>query len=148
MIRYDLRCIRQHHFEAWFRNAADYDRQQEENAVACPICGSLRVSKAIMAPAVASRQQSGDNGPAEAITPVASDPERETVADILRQLHRHVAEHADYVGDRFPEEARRIHYGETEQRAIYGEATPQEAKALVEEGIDLQPLPAPPEESN
>ena len=129
MIVYSLRCKNGHEFEGWFRDSASFDSQACDGSLACPTCNSRRVEKAIMAPSlVASRV-----------------PERSKDARGMRQfmtgLRKYVQENAEYVGNNFAEEARRIHYGETFDRHIYGETTPEEAQALEEEGVDVAPLP-------
>src|SRR5579862_2294100 len=159
MIRYTLSCERSHEFESWFANSAAYDKQAKRGLVTCPLCNSAKVEKAIMAPSLASRQARSDVAepaplpaapPATAAkAPVAmmSPPERE-LRQKLKELRDHVTKNASYVGAKFPEEARKIHYGETEHRSIYGEASPDEAKALHEEGIEFHPLPVLPDEQN
>lgn len=155
MIRYALVCERRHEFEIWFKNSADYDRQRKRKLVTCPVCGSAKVEKAVMSPAVAKSAGRVDP-PAEGVSPEAAQrppvtmmttQERE-LRQKLRELRDHLIKNADYVGPRFPEEARRMHYGEIEHRSIYGEATPQEARELHEEGIEFHPLPVLPEDRN
>ena len=155
MIRYALRCDKEHEFEAWFRSSADYDRAVAAGEAGCPICGPARVEKMPMAPSVARgdhKPAETDNKPAEKSEKMslvaAPDPKQQALIQAMRELRRQVTEHADYVGDRFAEEARKIHYKETEARGIYGEATTEEAKKLVDEGIEFQPLPTFPEERN
>jgi hypothetical protein len=158
MIRYALRCEKEHEFEAWFRSAADYDRALAAGETACPICGPAKVAKLPMAPALgrggskpAERPAGGDGGvdkPEKLRLAAAPDPRQQALLQAMRELRRQVTEHADYVGDRFAEEARKIHYKETEARGIYGEATSEEAKKLLEEGIEFQPLPTFPDERN
>jgi hypothetical protein len=149
MIRFTLRCDRDHEFEAWFRSIADYDKGA---GTACPLCGSEKVEKAPMAPALGRSARS--ETPEQSETPdkvtlaAAPDPRQKAVREALKEMRRQVTENADYVGDRFAEEARKMHYKESEPRAIYGEATGEEAKALVEEGIEFQPLPKLPEDGN
>jgi hypothetical protein len=163
MIRYALNCDHGHTFESWFANSAAYDRQAKRALIACPVCDSTKVEKAIMAPRL------GRSDPADAPEPnklpipapptppapgaapgpvaVMSPPERE-LRKKLKELRDHLTKNADYVGPRFPEQARKIHYGEVEHRSIYGEASPDEAKELHEEGIAFQPLPILPDEFN
>jgi hypothetical protein len=158
MIRYALVCDQRHEFEIWFKNSADYDRQRRRDLVICPVCGSVKVEKAIMAPAVAKASRSiavapaSDAAPpttAEQKAPVAMmSPEERELRRKLRELREHLIKNADYVGPRFPEEARKMHYGEIEHRSIYGEASPQEARELHEEGIEFHPLPILPEDRN
>jgi len=138
MIVYDLKCRKDHVFEAWFRDSAAYDAQADAGDVRCPVCGSKKVEKALMAPNLArgKAQRSADGD-----TELAVEQRR-----ALIELRRQVEENCDYVGDRFPEEARKIHYGETDPRGIYGETSPDEAKALDEEGVKVQRIPwLPPE---
>jgi hypothetical protein len=162
MIRYSLICERKHDFEIWFKNSADFDKQSKRGLVACPACGSAKVEKAIMAPSLGRGSRKGadmampDGAPApeapapvENKTPVAmvSPQERELRAK-LKELRDHLTKNAENVGGKFPEEARKMHYGETEHRSIYGEASPQEAKELLDEGVELHPLPVLPDDRN
>ncbi|HAH65907.1 MAG TPA: DUF1178 domain-containing protein [Rhizobiales bacterium] len=140
MIRYALTCDKGHGFEAWFGSGSDYDVQVEAGAVTCPACGSAGVSKAPMAPAV--RRSRAE--PAEA--PARSE-RRQTYA-LLKDLRAHLKANAEHVGPAFPEEARKMHYGEAEARSIYGEASVEEAEALRDEGIPAVPLPPLPEDQN
>jgi hypothetical protein len=161
MIRYALVCDKGHAFESWFAGSAAYDKQAKRGLVTCPQCGSAKVEKAIMAPRLATSKK-GKAPPeapalpetpmpaaAEAPAPVAmiSPQEREFHAK-LKELRDHLVKNADHVGPKFPEEARKMHYGEIKHRSIYGEATPEEAEALIEEGIEVHPLPVLPEERN
>ena len=143
MIRYSLHCDKGHEFEAWFRSGADYDRAASVNANICPACGSTTVEKSLMAPSVA-RTDRGEKLQLAA----APDPRQTAMREALKELRRKVTENADYVGGRFAEEARKMHYDEIERRGIYGEATSEEAHELVEEGIAFQPLPRVPEDGN
>jgi len=147
MIRYALRCDGDHHFEAWFRSSADYDRAWRAGENACPTCGSTAVEKAIMAPAIGGARRS-DGSEAGKMTLASAAPREKKLREALKELRRRVTENADYVGDRFPEEARRIHYNEVEPRGIYGEATREDARALLEEGVAFQPLPPVPDDAN
>ena len=155
MIRYSLRCKNDHEFEAWFRSGAAYD-----NGVgsACPVCGSKKVEKALMAPALArsanvgmpekSEKPETSAKPDKVTLAAAPDPRLKAMREALKEIRRQVVENAEHVGPRFAEEARKMHYDEIEPRAIYGEATGEEAQALVEEGIEFQPLPTLPEDQN
>jgi len=149
LIRYSLRCHREHEFEAWFRSSADYDKG---TGTACPMCGSDKVEKILMAPAVAGtkkKDQSNESGKAAKVRLAAGpDPRMKEMREALKEIRRQVTENADYVGDRFAEEARKIHFNESEARAIYGEATSEEAQSLLEEGVEFQPLPSLPEDRN
>lgn len=148
MIRYALRCEKDHEFEAWFRSSADYDKAAPKGAVACPVCGASKVEKALMAPAVAGTKKRDEPQAPAKVQLAALDPRELALRAAIKELRQKVAENADYVGDRFAEEARKIHYKEAEARGIYGEATGDEAKALAEEGIEFQPLPTLPEDRN
>ena len=136
MIAYALRCHKGHEFEGWFRDSAAFDEQSGSGHVACPSCSSLRVEKAVMAPAVSGTKKSRKAAEARQLRQFATG------------LRKYVQENADYVGPQFAEEARKIHYGETPDRHIYGEATPKEAQELVEEGVDVAPLPPDLEGAN
>jgi hypothetical protein len=140
MIRYALTCDKGHDFEAWFGSIGDYDVQVEARAVTCPSCGSADVRKAPMAPAV-------KRGRDKALPPRSLSNRRQTYA-VLKNLREHLKTNAEHVGPGFAEEARKMHYGETEERNIYGEATREEAVALAEEGIPALPLPPLPEDHN
>jgi hypothetical protein len=157
MIRYALNCEQGHAFESWFRNSSSFDKQAKRALIACPICNSTKVEKAIMAPRLGRSETADDAAkvppaptpPAPATAPLAvmSPPERE-LRKKLKELREHITKNADYVGPRFPEQARKIHYGEIEHRSIYGEASMDEAKELHEEGIEFHPLPILPDEFN
>ncbi len=142
MILYTLRCDHEHEFEAWFRSSGDYDRAAKAGTNACPVCGSTEVEKALMAPAVTGTKKAGK------VNLAVVDPRRAALAEAIREFRKKVTEGADYVGDKFAEEARKIHFEEAEPRGIYGEATLEEARALAEEEIAFQPLPSLPEEQN
>jgi hypothetical protein len=151
MIVYDLCCDGGHRFEGWFGSSADYASQRERGLVACPQCGSGVVDKAPMAPAVPRK---GNQQQAETKLPVASGGMAIEAAAMLRKLaeiQAEVLKSSTWVGDDFPERTREIHYGERETGAIHGQATAEEAKALLDEGITIAPLlfpVAPPEELN
>jgi hypothetical protein len=161
MIRYALRCDRDHSFESWFQNSAAYDKQAKRGLVTCPLCGSAKVEKTIMAPRLA-RADVPEPPPPIPAPPAAPVPQAAPVKapvaimgaqerelrQKLKELRDHVTKNANYVGAKFPEEARKIHYGETEHRSIYGEASPEDAKALHEEGIEFHPLPVLPDDQN
>jgi len=134
MIKYALSCDHDHGFEGWFGSSSDYDDQAARGLLDCPVCGSKAVRKQIMAPAVAGTKARG--GP-----PAPDAKMREMMMTAMGEVRRQVEEKFDYVGDRFAREARDIHDGKSEDRGIYGEATPKEVKALVEDGIKIAPLP-------
>lgn len=132
MILFDLQCAKGHGFEAWFRNGETYEAQAAAGEVACPVCGDADIRKAPMAPRIAKARSGKD------------EEKRRQAAEIMRELvelRRKVEENCDYVGDSFAEEARKIHYGETEHRDIYGEATAEEAAQLSEEGVTFSRIP-------
>ena len=146
MICFSLHCRNNHTFEGWFRDGASFDRQAEEGSVACPTCGNGTVRKAMMAPAVVRSAGRVVAAPVE--TPVAAAPTQmpdhakaAVMMAMLRKMREHVEKNFENVGERFPEEARRIHYGEADEREIFGRASLEEAKELVEEGIAIRPLP-------
>jgi hypothetical protein len=157
VILYTLACHKQHTFESWFQNSAAYDKQRRRGLVTCPLCGSVKIEKAIMATRLNradTAQPAAIAVPAEATPPadaapvaMMSPPERE-LRQKLKELRDHVTRNADYVGQKFPDEARKMHYGEIEHRSIYGEASPTDAKALHDEGIEFHPLPVLPDDHN
>ena len=164
MIRYKLICDKNHGFESWFKNMDAFEAQVSRGFVTCPVCGTDKVQKAIMAPSVVRTDNERPRAfpPAEGVSDGAS-PARVPISapqaallterdqqlrEMARALRRHVIENASYVGDEFANEARRIHAGDAEERAIYGEATGQEVRDLIEEGIEVLPLPPAPEKGN
>ena len=137
MIKYALTCEHEHPFEGWFGSSADYDDQQANGMLECPVCASTAVRKQIMAPAVAGTKRTK---PAD-----ASPQMHSMMMEAMGRVRRHVEDNFDYVGDAFAREARDIHEGRSEDRGIYGEASPAEVKKLVEDGVPVAPLPdAPP----
>lgn len=160
MIRYALRCERDHTFESWFQSSSAYESQVKRKLVECPTCGSTKVEKAIMAPRIVSKK-GRDAAPVPAAPVPAPAPEvilpgptsllmaqeRELRAKI-KELREHIVKNADNVGERFPNEARKMHYGDIEHRPIYGDASPEEARALIEEGVEVTPLPVLPDDRN
>jgi hypothetical protein len=173
MIRYTLVCNKHHEFESWFANSAAYDKQVKRGLVTCPMCGSAKVEKALMAPRLtrsgsssrqSERQEVHKESPLEAPArqpaqaapdaaaspaPVAMmTPQEQELRRKLRELRDHLVRNAENVGPRFPEEARKMHYGEAEHRSIYGVASAKDAEALHEEGIAFSALPVLPEDRN
>lgn len=147
MIRYDLVCTDGHEFDGWFSDSAAFDKQARKGLVACIHCGSTKVEKQLMAPGIAAKS----NRKSEAARPMlaaALDPRQQKLMQLMREVRKAVEENSEYVGNRFADEARKIHYEEADKRGIYGETTAADAKALIEEGIDIHPLPVLPEESN
>jgi hypothetical protein len=159
MIRYNLRCERGHAFESWFQSSSAYESQEKRRLVNCPACGSANVERAIMAPQIVSRKTRDRAAPAPAAptastevtaptsTPLMMAQERELRVK-LRELRDHIVKNADNVGERFPSEARKMHYGDIEHRPIYGEASPDEARSLIDEGVEVSPLPVLPDDRN
>jgi hypothetical protein len=140
VIQYSLQCAEGHSYDAWFKSAAAYDEQKARGIVLCAICGGRSVEKAMMAPAVARKD-------GERVSLSAAHPEAAKVREFLRQYRQKVVSEADYVGDKFAEEARKIHFEEVAPRGIYGEATKDEVAALVDEGVEFLPLPDVGEEN-
>ena len=159
MIRYTLRCDRGHGFESWFQSSGAYDSQVKRKLVSCPNCGSVKVEKAIMAPQIGKKAKARAAESEVAATPPASTEistgstplmmaqEAELRAKI-KELRDHVTKNADNVGEKFPDQARAMHYGDIEHRPIYGEASPDEARSLIDEGIEVSPLPVLPGDRN
>jgi hypothetical protein len=178
MIRYSLQCERNHAFESWFQDSASYDKQAKRGLVSCPICNSVKVEKSIMAPQIprkgrTAEQRAGEEKvlratarrkkaaaaeathasvPVPAATPsteplLMAQQEKELLSK-LKELRDHIKANADNVGEQFPEQARKMHYGEIEHRPIYGDASPADAKALIEEGVEVMPMPVLPEDRN
>lgn len=148
MIHFDLRCRADGHvFDGWFRSGEDFERQLSAGLVECPHCGAHEVEKALMAPAVAARK-AGDASRPGAVAGGALPPGMAEAYAKLQDLAREVRTNGHYVGNRFAEEARRIHFGESEARRIYGEASGAEVKALAEDGIPALPLPPLPEDGH
>ncbi len=141
MIRFALVCEADHDFEGWFRNNEDFDDQCAKALVACPVCGSTSVSKALMAPSIASGKDKRE-------VAVAAGAKQAEIMRKMQQLAREIRASSEDVGERFAEEARKIHYGETDPRGIYGKASGEEVRDLVEDGIGVLPLPDLPEEQN
>jgi len=141
LIRFSLVCEHDHEFEAWFRSSADFEAQKKRGFVDCPTCGSSRVDKALMAPAVSTSEKK------EKMALAMGDAQRRALEE-MKALAAKVRENADYVGDSFAEEARKIHFGEAEARGIYGEATLEEARDLAEDGVEFMPIPVFPDDRN
>ncbi len=142
MIRYSLCCDKAHEFEGWFSESADFDRQKASGFLTCPVCGSPEVSKVLMAPAVSTARQK-DETQALAV----SEAQKQAFVK-LKEAVREIRASSEDVGEKFPEEARKIHYGEVEARGIIGQASPVEVKSLIDEGIEIAPLPVLPDDVN
>jgi hypothetical protein len=159
MIRYNLRCAKGHTFESWFQSSSAYESQEKRKLVSCPACGSTKVERAIMAPQIVSKKgrEAAAPMPAPAVSaettaspesmPLLMAQEIELRAKI-KELRDHIVKNADNVGERFPNEARKMHYGDIEHRPIYGEASPEEARSLIDEGVEVSPLPVLPDDRN
>ena len=179
MIRYALVCDERHEFDSWFANSDAYDSQAKRGLVTCPVCGTVKVEKALMRPHLGRSERSALSEPAESAspppqvptTPATKDgagpapatppaavaapapvammsPQEQEFRRKLKELRDHLVANAENVGPRFPEEARKMHYGEVEHRSIYGIASPDDAKQLHEEGIAFSPLPILPDDRN
>ncbi|MDQ0396345.1 DUF1178 family protein [Labrys monachus] len=145
MIRFSLVCDQGHAFESWFRDGASFDEQAERGLLSCPTCSSSKIAKAIMAPQVARK----DREVPEPQKPVALvSPEEATVRLKIRELRAMLTEHSDYVGEDFAEQARRMHEGEIKHRSIYGEAKSDDVRGLIDDGIEVYPLPNLPDDLN
>lgn len=142
MICYSLTCDNAHEFEGWFSQSADFERQKESGLLSCPVCGSAAVSKLLMAPSVSTGRKK------EELQMLAMDTARQEAMTKLKEAVAAIKANSEDVGTQFPEEARKIHYGEADARGIIGQATPDEAQALIEEGIEIAALPVLPDDVN
>jgi hypothetical protein len=147
MIRYDLICDKGHEFDGWFSDSEAFEKQVKRRLVTCTHCGSEDVSKQIMAPGIPTKANRKTEASQKMLAGTV-DPRTQKLMQMMREVRKNVEENAEYVGDRFADEARKIHYEESKKRGIYGEANPEDAKALIEEGIEVHPLPRLPEDSN
>ena len=149
MIRYDLHCEAGHGFESWFRSSGDYDVQRKRKLVECPVCGSFDIEKQIMSPRLARTDKGERVKRPEEKAPVAMmSPEESEFRQKLKELRDHVTKNAENVGEKFPELARQMHNEEIERRSIYGEASAEEVKSLLDEEVDIHPLPILPDDRN
>jgi hypothetical protein len=142
LIRYELSCDNGHTFEGWFGSADDFDRQQKMALVSCPTCGSAHVAKRLMAPSVSTARKK------ERRQELVVQAGQKEMMGKLREIVTAIRANSEDVGERFPEEARKIHYGETEQRGLIGRASAEEVRDLLEEGVEVAPLPVLPDETN
>ena len=142
MISFNLSCDKDHEFSGWFSSSSNFDEQVAKGYVTCPVCDSHKVTKSLMSPQVSTGRQK------EKVALASQDQTRQEIARQMKELHDKMTEGAEDVGQRFPEEARKIHYGESESRGIYGEANRDEVESLLEEGVEIVPLPSLPEEAN
>ena len=147
MIRYDLICAKGHEFDGWFRDSATYDKQIRRGLVSCTICGSSKIVKQLMAPGIPAKSNTKPEATSRLMAgPI--DPRAQAMMQMMRDYRKHVETNAENVGNNFAEEARKIHYKETAERGIYGHATPDDAAELIEEGIEVHPIPVLPEDGN
>jgi hypothetical protein len=147
MIKYDLICDKGHEFDGWFRDSAAFEKQSKRRLISCTVCGSDEVTKQLMAPGIPVKS---NRKPETSQTMLAGavDTRTQKLMQIMREVRKNIEANAEYVGDRFADEARKIHYAESEKRGIYGEAKLEDAQALIDEGIEVHPLPRLPEDSN
>lgn len=157
MIRYNLVCDHAHEFESWFATSSSFEEQAQRGFVTCPVCSSAKVARAIMAPNVArtdlgekpsAASASQEQAPAAGAAPgpaLLIGEQEAALRSMVRELHRQVREKAEHVGERFAEEALKIHHGETDQRPIYGSASLEDARMLHDEGVEFMPLPRLPD---
>jgi hypothetical protein len=147
MIRYDLVCGKGHEFDGWFRDSSAYDVQAKRGLVSCTVCGNSKIQKQIMAPSIPTKSnRRGETAQRMVAGPV--DPRAAAMMQVMREFRKHVTENSEDVGTKFADEARKIHFKETKERSIYGVATPDDAKALIDEGIEVHPMPRLPEDGN
>jgi hypothetical protein len=142
VIRYSLHCEQAHEFEGWFASSSDFDRQLETGFLTCPTCGSGSIAKTLMAPSVSTARAK------DSMAALAVENGKKEMLEKVKEIVTAIKANSEDVGDKFPEEARKIHYGEADQRGIMGKATMEEAKALIDEGIGIAPLPVLPEDAN
>ena len=131
MIKYSLECNQSHTFDAWFSDSLNFEKQNKNNQISCPNCSSLKIKKSIMAPSIPSKNYKSD----------LLNEKKDKVEVVLSKVRKHVEDNFDYVGDKFADEARSMHYGEKEEREIYGETTIEDAFDLIEEGVNVKPMP-------
>ena len=143
MIVFDLLCGNEHEFESWFQNTEAFEKLAKAKQVSCPICGDTKVSKSLMAPAVSGTKKKGD---AKKAVSAKAAQQMGQYLEAVKEMREQVEKNCDYVGEKFPEEARKMHYGEAETRNIYGEASDSEAEALKDEGVEVQRIPWTPTE--
>ena len=141
MIRYDLVCENEHFFESWFKDSKTYQKQLEANKIACPKCNNSNISKSLMAPGIPKKTNTKNGN-------VIANSSSKSINDAIRKIRDEIKKNSEYVGDQFPEEARKIHYNEAEMRSIYGKASKTEITELVDEGIDIIQIPEIPDDKN
>ena len=160
MILYRLRCSKGHEFDSWFKDSKTYERQEKKSLIGCAVCGDAKVLRAPMAPRLGKGSKKVEvEKPAAPAAPQAPTAEQQQMATLAKHMPKELREallkvraevekNCEHVGDKFAEEARKIHFKEVDQRGIYGEATKEEVQALVEDGVDFMPLPSVKEEHN
>ena len=141
MIRYDLICENEHFFESWFKDSKSYQKQLEANEIACPKCNNSNISKSLMAPGIPKKTNTKNGN-------VIANSSSSSINNAIRKIRDEIKKNSEYVGDQFPEEARKIHYNEAEMRSIYGKASKKEITELVDEGIDIIQIPEIPDDKN
>ncbi len=141
MIRYDLVCENEHFFESWFKDSKSYQKQLEANEIACPKCNNSNISKSLMAPGIPKKTNTKNGN-------VIANSSSSSINNAIRKIRDEIKKNSEYVGDQFPEEARKIHYNEAEMRSIYGKASKKEITELVDEGIDIIQIPEIPDDKN
>ena len=157
MIKYSLICDKEHAFEGWFSTSQDFDEQKKRNLVNCPMCNSSNVTKTLMAPSISTSKRKLQppepikTEPTGSESSVANSPVPENFQELavkIRELRSNILENSKNVGSKFPDEARKIHYGEVEKHSIYGQASAEDVKELVDEGVNILPIPTLPEDNN
>ena len=157
MIKYSLICDNEHQFEGWFSTGQDFDEQRRRNLVNCPMCDSSNITKTLMAPSISTSKKAvqaqvkPNVEHSDRPTPVANSHVPDNFQELvgkIRELRANILETSKNVGDKFPDEARKIHYGEVEKHSIYGQASAQDVKELVDEGVNVMPIPSLPEDNN
>ena len=148
MIHFNLICKNKHQFDSWFASNSAFEDQQKAGLVTCPMCDSDQIEKQLMAPSIPSKSNRKTAETQQTMLSSAGDPKMKELVEGIRKMRQTVAENAEYVGTDFAKEAREIHYEEKPARGIYGQATFEETKSLLEEGIDVTPLPDLPEDKN
>tara|TARA_B100000989_G_scaffold208889_1_gene158423 strand:- start:24 stop:449 length:426 start_codon:yes stop_codon:yes gene_type:complete len=141
MIRYDLVCVNEHFFESWFKDSESYQKQLEANEIVCPKCNSSNISKSLMAPGIPKKTNTKNGN-------VIANSSSSSINNAIRKIRDEIKKNSEYVGDQFPEEARKIYYNEAEMRSIYGKASKKEITELVDEGIDIIQIPEIPDDKN
>ena len=153
MIKYDLVCSNEHRFEGWFSSSDGFEIQRDSGILECPVCGTVEVDRALMTPSVAVKRDHARPAPVQFSSEVptqtfSTDPRAAALRQAMKELRDEVTQNAEYVGSRFAEEARKIHYSEAEARGIYGEASLEDARSMADEGIEFHPLPSLPDDQN